>query len=217
MRPFSKKDKGKYICELYRENGQDVEVFLTLEEKIQREEQEIKSRFPDAYRNFLMETPFEECQTFPDETPYDGIFFYPKAMAKVEEFYSTFDAFYVPSETGEEGSWVEPKDEQIGCLMVFLYGGEGFYSLKHCNNGSWTMPCICIGILNDDLMIVLNCETGRIYCTQHDEVFFEFNSREDYDRNLPLVAEDVMFPDFDSFLTWCRGESVYIPKSVEKQ
>ena len=205
--------KPSVIRELHSENGKDVEVLITLEEKIRREEQWIETQFPDAYRKFLMDTPFKEYQKFSFETPYDGIYFYPKAMEKNQ----TFGKFYVPDEADATGSWAETVDGEIGCLMVFLFGGQGFYSLFDCNNGSWTMPCICIGKLNDDLLIVLDCETGKTYCMPHDEVWFEFDSREDYDKEMQVIAKDVFFPDFESFLAWCKGDGVYTPKSFEYQ
>lgn len=212
---FSKKEPVKYIRKIHRKDGKDVEVLVPLNKKIRQEEQCIKTSLPNAYRKFLMETEFKDCRKFPFESPYDGIYFYPKAMEKAEEFHQVFGRFYVPSGVDEEGSWVDAENGQIGCLNVFLFGGEGFYSLADCNNGSWTMPCICIGNLNDDLMIVLNCETGKVYCSEHDEVWFEFNSREEYDKGMRLVEKDVLFPDFERFLAWCQGDGIYIPEAAE--
>ena len=201
---------------MYTRNGKDTEGILLPEERIREKELEINARFPDAYRKFLLETPFKSYQDFDWETPCYGIIFSPRAMAAVEAFHSTFDRFYVPSGTTEETLWAEPEDGQTGFLKIFLFGGESLISMAALNHGSWTMPCVQIGTLNEDLLIILNCETGIIYCTPHDEVWFEFNSREDYDKEMQVTAQDVFFSDFARFLAWCKGDGVYTPKSLEE-
>ena len=65
------------------------------------------------------------------------------------------------------------------------------------------MKCVCIGSMNDNRLLILDCLTEDIYCLEHDELLFSFDSQEDYDKKMPTKA--VCFPDFTSLLDWCTG------------
>ncbi len=84
----------------------------------------------------------------------------------------------------------------------------------YINNGTWKMKCLCIGSMNEDRLIILDCVTEDVYCVEHDETFFAFNTQEEYDLKMP--TKDVVFVDFTSLLDWCTGCWIYDPVESAK-
>ena len=56
--------------------------------------------------------------------------------------------------------------------------------------------------------------TEDVYCVEHDETFFAFNTQEEYDLKMP--TKDVVFVDFTSLLDWCTGCWIYDPVEIAK-
>ena len=157
-------------------------------------EKKIGFSLPSDYKDFLRQHP-------------DGVIYYPKVIQKNEEFFSFCDP---TKERGDDERWLwEPDDRMIGQVEIEFFNASEILSDFPRNDGSWTMKCICIGGMNDDRLLILDCLTEDIYCLDHDEFSFKFDTQEDYDKNMPTKA--VCFPDFMSLSDWCTGGWVYNP------
>lgn len=149
---------------------------------------------PDDYKKFLRQHP-------------DGATYYPKVIQKGEAFFSFCD----PTKgAGDDERWLwEPAEGMIGQVEIELSKVSEIYSGLPKSDGSWKMKCVCIGGMNDDRLLILDCLTEDIYCLEHDELWFTFNSQEEYDQKMP--TKNVCFADFTSLLDWCTGGWVYNP------
>ena len=162
-------------------------------------EKRIGLSLPSDYKNFLHQYP-------------DGAIYYPKVIQKNEVFLS----FCNPEkDIGDDERWLwEPDDGMIGQVEIKLFKASETFSDLPRSDGSWKMNCVCIGGMNDDRLLILDCLTEDIYCLEHDELLFRFDSQEDYDRKMPTKA--VCFPDFTSLLDWCTGGWVYDPTESDR-
>nr|WP_300811538.1 SMI1/KNR4 family protein [uncultured Akkermansia sp.] len=157
-------------------------------------EKKIGFSLPSNYKDFLRQHP-------------DGAIYYPKVIQKGKEFFSFCDP---TKDVGDDERWLrEPDDGIIGQVEIKLFKASETYSDIPESDGSWKMKCVCIGGMNDDRLLILDCLTEDIYCLEHDELLFRFDSQEDYDKKMPTKA--VCFPDFTSLLDWCTGGWIYDP------
>lgn len=153
---------------------------------------------PDDYKKFLREHP-------------DGATFYPKVIQKDGGFISFCDP---TKDEGDGKRWLwEPAENTVGQVEIKFWKLSEITDEILQNSGSWKMRCICIGSMNDDRIIVLDCLTEDIYCLEHDNLWFTFNSQEEYDQKLPTKA--VCFTDFTSLLDWCISGWTYNPNESD--
>ncbi len=140
-------------------------------------EKRIGLSLPSDYKNFLHQYP-------------DGAIYYPKVIQKNE----VFPSFCNPEkDIGDDERWLwEPDDGMIGQVEIKLFKASETFSDLPRSDGSWKMNCVCIGGMNDDRLLILDCLTEDIYCLEHDELLFRFDSQEDYDKKMPTKA--VCFP-----------------------
>lgn len=167
---------------------------------INKLERELEISIPSSYKGFIEHYP-------------KGKIYYPKAKQADE---CCFNCFCNPKEDDEEKRWQwEPEEGTIGYVEVAFSEIEQVYSIHYFNQGSWPMKCICIGSLNDDLLIILDCQTEDVYCIEHDEVCLNFHSQQEYDEKMPM--KHICFVDFTSCLRWCENGSIYNPDQATKQ
>ena len=167
-------------------------------DSVEAKEERIGFSFPADYKAFLREHP-------------DGVKYYPKVIQKDE----TFPSFCNPTKSTQEERWLwEPNDEVVGQVEISLWKISEVNDEFYFNNGNWKMKCLCIGSMNKDRLIILDCVTEDVYCVEHDETFFAFNTQEEYDLKMP--TKDVVFVDFTSLLDWCTGCWIYDPVESAK-
>lgn len=173
------------------------------DEQIAAFEREKHVTFPQMFREYLQGyTVLQEC-------------FYPKCI--VSEDYG-YQGYYDQS-TGE---YIDYSDEEldqdedlVGDVQLDFFGinnpSEPF-SLGYFEK----IGMIHLGNLDNGDMVLLDCETGEVQSWDHEmNNSWDAESREEFAEE--SMMGDFWFQDFDTFLEWVFGKTVYDFELAEKE
>ena len=77
------------------------------------------------------------------------------------------------------------------------------------------MKMIHLGNLDTGDLLLLDCETGEVQSWQHDEIALEVRSRKEFLEK--SLISGFWFRDFDTFLEWVYGKSIYDEDKAEEE
>ena len=72
-----------------------------------------------------------------------------------------------------------------------------------------------LGNLDTGDLLLLDCETGEVQSWQHDEIALEARSRKEFLEKSCITG--FWFRDFDTFLEWVYGKSIYDVDKAEEE
>lgn len=141
--------------------------------------------------------------------------FYPKCVVSNGYFCSG----YYEQSTGEYVDFSDEELEQnkdlIGNIQIDFYGlsnPTGLREYEYMEN----IGRIHIGTLDNGDMVFLDCDTGEVQSWDHEEIALEAESKEEFEEESEMGA--IGFRDFDAFLEWVYGKTVYdLKKAREEQ
>lgn len=144
--------------------------------------------------------------------------FYPKCVVS-EGAYSYCSGYYDQT-TGERVGFSDEELEQeevlIGNVQIDFYGlsnPTGLKEYEYLKN----IRQIHIGTLDNADMVFLDCDTGEVQSWDHEmSNAWDAESKEEFEEESEMGA--FWFKDFDAFLEWVYGKTVYdFEKSREEQ
>lgn len=99
-------------------------------------------------------------------------------------------------------------------VLVDFYGICNPNGLQHYTDERWessdlveSIGLIHLGVINREEWLFLDCETGEVQSWRHDEIALEAESYEEFEEESEMG--DFWFKDFDAFLEWLFGETIY--------
>ncbi|MDE5825925.1 MAG: hypothetical protein K2H91_14785 [Lachnospiraceae bacterium] len=155
----------------------------------------------------------------------------PKQFREFIQGYSLLQWRFSPKCVASEDylriSYVEEKDDyrpltnkeleqgSTANVLVDFYGICNPNGLQHYTDEEWesadlveSIGLIHLGVINREEWLFLDCETGEVQSWQHDEIALEAETKEEFEEESEMG--DFWFKDFDAFLEWLFGKTVYI-------
>ena len=175
------------------------------EEQITKFEQENGITLPKQFREYIQGYSFLHST------------FYPKCI--VSEDYGCCSGYY-NQKTGEHICYsdeeLEQNEELIGNVKIEFFGVSNpndTLLLGYFEN----IRMFQLGNLDSGDMVLLDCETGEVQSWEHELLYFaeEAESKEEFEEK--CQEGYFWFEDFDTFLEWVFGRTVYNFEETEDE
>lgn len=170
------------------------------EEQLVMFEQENDLILPKQFREFALGYSFLQGR------------FYPECMASdfcCEGIYDKKTGDFMPF-TDEE--WEQ--DGLVGNTSVDFLGISNPNGLQHFKY--WKkFGFIHIGVADNEEWLFLDCKTGEVQSWQHEEIMLQVCSKEEFKNE--SREGDFWFKDFDIFLRWLLGKTIYDFDKAEEE
>ena len=162
----------------------------------------------------------------------------PRQFCEFLQGYSFLQWWFSPKCVASGGylriSYDEEKDDYIHLsaqelqqsltanVLVDFFGICNPNGLQHYIDSEWesaelvsSIGMIHLGVIDREEWLFLDCETGEVQSWQHDEIALEAESKEEFEEE--SSEGRFWFKDFDTFLEWLYGKTVYdFEKAGEK-
>lgn len=178
------------------------------EEQIEIFEQENDITLPEQFRAFILGYSFLQWR------------FAPKCVAFEEFLRISYD-----EERDAHRVLTDKEMEQglVANVLVDFYGICNPNGLQHYTDEGWesadlveSIGLIHLGVINREEWLFLDCETGEVQSWQHDEIALEAESKEEFEEESEMGY--FWFKNFDAFLKWLYGITVYdFKKGLEER
>lgn len=170
------------------------------EEQLVMFEQENDLTLPKQFREFALGYSFLQGR------------FYPECVASdfcCEGIYDKKTGDFMPF-TDEE--WEQ--DGLVGNTLVDFFGISNPNGLQHFKY--WKkFGFIHIGVVDNEEWLFLDCKTGEVQSWQHDEIMLQACSKEEFKKE--SREGNFWFKDFDTFLRWLLGKTIYDFDKAEEE
>ncbi|MEZ3445170.1 MAG: hypothetical protein K1W30_08600 [Lachnospiraceae bacterium] len=178
------------------------------EKQIELFEQENDITLPKKFREFLLGYSFLQWR------------FAPKCAASGEFLRITYNEERNAHRVLTEKEMAQGSEANV---LVDFYGICNPNGLQHYTDEGWessdlveSIGLIHLGVINREEWLFLDCETGEVQSWRHDEIALEAESKEEFDEESEMGY--FWFKDFDSFLEWLFGMTVYdFARGLEEQ
>ncbi len=196
----------KQLCELDDQYSNELKWNIIesriSENQIVQFEQKNSVTFPKQFREFLQSYSFLN----------EG--FYAMGIASYE---SDFQGVY-DRKTGEYIAFsdddMDRDEDLIGEIQLdFFNVNKSLDCMKSVYFKH--MKMIHLGNLDTGDLLLLDCETGEVQSWQHDEIALEVRSRKEFLEK--SLISGFWFRDFDTFLEWVYGKSIYDEDKAEEE